>query len=87
MAQHHAAGHGEFNRISVIEASTHDPGGAYLAARRSQLDDRRPYVYKTHDYGKTWTKIASGIPENDYAQAVREDTPVAGCCTWDGTRQ
>ena len=64
----------EFNRISLIEASTHDPAGAYIAARRSQLDDRHPYVYKTHDYGKTWTKIDSGIPENDYAQAVREDT-------------
>ena len=67
-------GMGEFNRISLIEASTHDPAGAYVAARRSQLDDRRPYVYRTHDYGKTWTKIVSGIPENDFAQAVREDT-------------
>ena len=67
-------GMGEFNRISLIEASTHDPGGAYIAARRNQLDDRHPYVYKTHDYGKTWTKIVSGIPDNDFAQAVREDT-------------
>jgi photosystem II stability/assembly factor-like uncharacterized protein len=65
---------GDFNRISLIEASTHGPAGAYVAARRAQLDDRRPYVYRTHDYGKTWTKIVSGIPENDYAQAVREDT-------------
>ncbi len=65
---------GDFNRISLIEASTHDPAGAYVAARRAQLDDRRPYVYRTHDYGKTWTKIVSGIPDNDYAQAVREDT-------------
>jgi len=68
------AGMGEFNRISLIEASTYDPGGAYIAARRNQLDDRRPYVYKTHDYGKTWTKIVSGIPDNDFAQAIREDT-------------
>jgi hypothetical protein len=64
---------GEFNRISLMEASPHDPGGAYVAAKRYQLDDRRPYVFKTHDYGSTWTKIVSGIPENDYAQAVRED--------------
>ncbi len=64
---------GEFNRISLIEASTFDAGGAYVAARRNQLDDRRPYVYKTHDYGRSWTKIVTGIPENDFAQAVRED--------------
>lgn len=69
---------GDFNRISLIESSTHDPAGAYVAARRAQLDDRRPYVYRTHDYGKTWTKIISGIPENDYAQAVREDTMRGG---------
>ena len=64
----------DFNRVSLIEASPHDPGGAYVAAKRYQLDDRRPYLFKTHDYGKTWTKIVSGIPDNDYAQAVREDT-------------
>lgn len=64
----------EFTRISLIEASTHDPGGAYVAARRNQLDDRAPYVYKTHDYGKTWSKIVNGIPADDFAQAIREDT-------------
>ncbi len=68
----------EFTRISLIEASTHDLGGAYVAARRNQLDDRAPYVYKTHDYGKTWTKIVSGIPEDDFAQAIREDTVRSG---------
>ena len=64
----------EYTRISLIEASTHDAGGAYIAARRYQLDDRRPYVYRTDDYGKTWAKIVSGIPDDDFAQAVREDT-------------
>ena len=67
-------GMGDFNRISLIEASPHDPGGAYVAAKRYQMDDRRPYVFKTHDYGKTWTPIVSGIRPNDYAQAIREDT-------------
>ncbi len=64
---------GEFNRVSLIEASPHDPAGAYVAAKRYQMDDRRPYVFKTHDYGKTWTSIVNGIPANDYAQAIRED--------------
>jgi photosystem II stability/assembly factor-like uncharacterized protein len=66
-------GMGDFNRISLIEASPHDPAGAYVAAKRYQLDDRHPYVFKTHDYGKTWTRIVAGIPDNDYAQAIRED--------------
>ncbi len=71
-------GIGEFNRISLIEASPHDSGGAYVAAKRYQMDDRRPYVFKTHDYGKTWTRIVNGIPENDFAQAIREDTQRPG---------
>ena len=69
---------GEFNRISLIEASPHDPAGAYLAAKRYQLDDRHPYLFKTHDFGKTWTKIVDGIPGNDFAQAIREDTERRG---------
>jgi photosystem II stability/assembly factor-like uncharacterized protein len=68
----------EFSRISLIEASPHHAGTAYLAAKRYQLDDRRPYLYKTDDYGKTWTKITSGIAENDYVHAVREDPKRAG---------
>jgi photosystem II stability/assembly factor-like uncharacterized protein len=67
-------GMGEFNRVSLIEASPHDPAGAYVAAKRYQMDDRRPYVFRTHDYGKTWTRIVAGLPDNDYAQAIREDT-------------
>jgi photosystem II stability/assembly factor-like uncharacterized protein len=63
----------EFSRISLIDASPHKPGSAYLAAKRYQLDDRAPYIYKTHDYGKTWTKIVSGIRQDDYVHAVRED--------------
>ena len=67
-----------FSRISLIEASPHDPGGAYLAAKRYQLDDRAPYIYRTHDYGKTWTKIVKGIRGDDYAHAVREDVKRKG---------
>ena len=63
----------EFSRISLIEASLHKPGTAYLAAKRYQLDDRGPYIFKTHDYGKTWTKIVAGIRSDDYVHAVRED--------------
>ena len=60
-------------RISIIEASRHKPGTAYVAAKRYQMDDRAPYLYKTNDYGKTWTKIITGLRPDDYAHAIRED--------------
>jgi len=63
----------EFSRIGMIAAGTHDPGTAYLAAKRYQLDDRNPYLYRTHDFGKTWTKIVDGIAPGDYLQVARED--------------
>jgi photosystem II stability/assembly factor-like uncharacterized protein len=63
----------EFTRISLIDASPHDPAVAYLAGNRYQRSDRGPYVYKTADYGRTWTKIVTGIPGDDFARAIRED--------------
>ena len=66
-------GIGDFNRVSLIEASPHEPGGAYVAAKRYQMDDRAPYLFKTKDYGKTWTKIVDGIRADDFVHAVRED--------------
>lgn len=65
-------------RVNVIEASPHDPGTAYVAAHRYQLDDRAPYVYKTHDYGRTWTTIVDGLGGEDFARVVREDPVRAG---------
>ena len=62
-----------FTRISLIEASPHDPAVAYLAGNRYQRADRAPYIYKTRDYGKSWTKIVAGIPQQDFARAIRED--------------
>jgi photosystem II stability/assembly factor-like uncharacterized protein len=63
----------EFARISLIEASPHQNGVAYLAANRYQQGDRAPYFYKTADFGKTWTKIVSGIPHGHFARIIRED--------------
>jgi photosystem II stability/assembly factor-like uncharacterized protein len=68
----------EFSRISLVEASPHKQGTAYLAAKRYQLDDRAPYIFKTTDYGKTWTKIVDGIRADDCVHAVREDTKRPG---------
>lgn len=63
----------KFSRISIIDESTHNPGTLYLAANRYQVDDREPYVFRTTDYGKTWTKIINGIESGHFARAVRED--------------
>ena len=60
-------------RISIIEASRHKPGTAYVAAKRYQMDDRAPYLYKTNDYGKTWSTIIAGLRPDDYAHTIRED--------------
>ncbi len=68
----------EFSRISLIEASPHKAGTAYLAAKRYQLDDRAPYIFRTDDYGRTWTRIVNGIAPQDYVHAVREDRKRAG---------
>jgi photosystem II stability/assembly factor-like uncharacterized protein len=62
-----------FTRVNIIEASPHDPGTAYVAANRYQLDDLHPYIFKTADYGKTWQAIAGGLPERSFVRTVRED--------------
>jgi len=59
--------------ISIIDASPHDSGTAYVAATRYKLDDFKPYILKTTNFGRSWKKIVKGIPENEFAHAVRED--------------
>ncbi len=60
-------------RVSIIDASAFDSASAYVAVKRPLLDDRAPYIFRTHDFGKTWTKIVTGIRPDDYVHAVRED--------------
>jgi photosystem II stability/assembly factor-like uncharacterized protein len=68
----------EWSRISLVEASPFDAGTAYVAADLHQSDDLRPYIYKTNDYGKTWTKLVNGIPQGSFVRAVREDPKKRG---------
>ena len=72
------AGLPEWARISMIDASNFAPGTAYLAANRYQLDDMKPYLYRTNDYGATWTPITNGIPATEFTRVVREDPERAG---------
>ncbi|HEY8684117.1 MAG TPA: glycosyl hydrolase, partial [Chloroflexota bacterium] len=64
---------GEWALISIIDLSAHDAATAYLAATRYKLDDVRPYLYKTNDFGASWTKITNGIPEDDFTRVIRAD--------------
>jgi len=64
---------GDWSLVSIIEASPHSAGSAYIAIDRHKLDDFHPYLFKTADYGKTWAKITTGLPDNSYAHTIRED--------------
>src|SRR3954464_1578313 len=64
---------GDYARISLIEASPFRAGTAYVAANRYQQDDFKPYVFRTDDYGETWTPITTGVDANDFPGAIRED--------------
>lgn len=63
----------EWNMINSIEPSYFDEGTCYVAATRYKLGDFQPYLYKTTDYGKTWTKITNGIDAEHFTRVVRED--------------
>ena len=76
----------DFGRVSIIDASNFSSGTAYAAVKRPLLNDRNPYIFRTRDYGKTWTKIVKGIREDDYVHTVRED-PFAKGVLYAGTQQ
>ena len=74
----------EWSLVSLIEASPHDAGTAYAAVDTHKIDDVKPWIYKTTDFGKSWTKITSGISDGAYAHVVRED-PVRKNLLYAGT--
>jgi photosystem II stability/assembly factor-like uncharacterized protein len=63
----------DLGRVSQIDASAFDGGTAYVAVKKPLLEDFAPYIFRTHDYGRTWTAIVNGIGANDYSHVVRED--------------
>jgi photosystem II stability/assembly factor-like uncharacterized protein len=62
-----------WSKVSIIEASHFDPGTAYAAINSFRLDDLRAHIYRTRDFGKTWTEITKGIPNAGASNVVRED--------------
>jgi len=66
-----------WNKVSLIDAGHFDDLTAYAAINKIKLDDMHPYIYKTHDGGKTWQKIVNGLPMEP-VNAVREDPVCKG---------
>jgi photosystem II stability/assembly factor-like uncharacterized protein len=67
------AGLPEWGTVAAIEPSPFDAASAYLVVDAHRLDDARPYLWKTSDYGKSWRSLAAGLPKDVYLHAVRED--------------
>jgi photosystem II stability/assembly factor-like uncharacterized protein len=64
-----------FGLVNTIETSPHDAARAFLAVTAYRTDDYRPYIFRTDDYGRTWTLVSNGngIPTNHFIRVVRED--------------
>src|SRR4030095_5255530 len=71
-------------RVNTIEASPHDPAGAYAAAPRFAFNHYAPPFFKTTDYGRTWTRIGADLPLGGWARVLRED-PVKRGLLYAGT--
>ena len=67
-----------WNKISIIEASPFEANAAYAAVDKHRLNDFAPFIYKTNDFGKTWTRINNGIPSNSFVRVIRADPKVKG---------
>jgi photosystem II stability/assembly factor-like uncharacterized protein len=67
-----------WSKVSQIEAGHFDAGTAYASVDRHRIADNQPYIYRTHDGGKTWRNVAAGIPEGAYVNSVKEDTQTKG---------
>jgi hypothetical protein len=70
--------------ISQIDPSPHDAGTLFVAANRYKLDDRRPFLYQTTDFGQTWKRISDGLPKGAFTRVVRQD-PVRKDLLYAGT--
>jgi len=76
----------EWSLVNSVEPSPLDKGTVYVAATRYKLDDFKPYLWKSADYGVTWTRIDAGIPADQFTRVVRAD-PVRKGLLYAGTER
>ncbi len=67
-----------WSKVSQIEAGHFDAETAYASVDRHRLGDNKPYIYRTHDGGKTWQNAVAGIPDGAYVNSVKEDPKAKG---------
>jgi photosystem II stability/assembly factor-like uncharacterized protein len=67
-----------WSKVSQIEAGHFDAETAYASVDRHRIADSKPYIYRTHDGGKTWQNVVAGIPEGAYVNSVKEDPQAKG---------
>ncbi len=67
-----------WSKVSQMDAGHFDASTVYASVDRHRLADLKPYIYRTHDGGKTWKNIVNGIPEGAYVNCVREDPKTKG---------
>ena len=63
----------KYSEITMVEASPFDPGTAYVSVDNHQLNDFRPHIFHTRDFGKSWQETVAGIPDFSFVKVVRED--------------
>lgn len=68
-----------WSKVAQLDASHFDAGIVYTAVIRFRLDELHPYIYRTHDGGKTWQRITDGLPDHASVNVLRQDPCAAGC--------
>ena len=68
----------DWARIDIIETSKHNANKAYISCTMYKFGDNQPYLFRTKNNGKSWTRIDSGIRRNDYTRVIREDPEIPG---------
>jgi len=63
----------KFSQVTMIAESPHEEGTVYLTAARHKMGDYGPYVYRSNDFGSSWTRISDGLPADDFCRVIRED--------------
>lgn len=75
-----------WNKVGIIDAGHFSVDTAYAAVDRHRLDDNAPYIFRTHDGGKSWQVAVHGLPPDEWVNVVRED-PVRKGLLWAGTER